>query len=105
MLAPACPARPGSGNSRANNLDLPDYTRLRNYKSLKQSSFDRTGGNRDSFHIAPGESLQVFRSNRPGVVTHIWFTISARSGHHLKELVLRMYWDGNVKPQRRGAGG
>ena len=29
---------------------------------------------------------------------HIWFTIAAQSGDHLKELVLRGYWDGNAKP-------
>ena len=34
----------------------------------------------------------------PGVITHIWFTIAARSNDHLKELVLRGYWDGNAKP-------
>jgi hypothetical protein len=28
----------------------------------------------------------------------VWFTISARSGDHLKELVLRGFWDGNAKP-------
>ncbi len=32
------------------------------------------------------------------MITHIWFTIAARSGDHLKELVLRAYWDGNAKP-------
>ena len=78
--------------------DLPDYARLRNYKSLKQSSFDRTGGNQDFFHIAPGGTLEVFQATGPGIITHIWFTINARSGHHLKELVLRIHWDDNAKP-------
>jgi hypothetical protein len=40
----------------------------------------------------------VFADEGAGVITHIWFTISARSGNHLKELVLRGYWDGNAKP-------
>src|ERR1035438_5777719 len=30
---------------------LPKYARAQNYKSLKQSSYDRTGGNRDSWNI------------------------------------------------------
>lgn len=77
---------------------LPNYARAQNYKSLKQSSFDRTGGNRDSWPISPGAVQQVFRADGPGVITHIWFTIAARSGDHLKELVLRAYWDGNSKP-------
>ena len=32
------------------------------------------------------------------MISHIWFTIAARGGDHLKELVLRGYWDGNAKP-------
>ena len=40
----------------------------------------------------------MFNAAGPGVITHIWFTIAARSADHLKELVLRGYWDGNAKP-------
>ncbi len=77
---------------------LPEYALAQNYRSLKQSSYDRTGGNADRWVIEPGETHEVFAANGPGVVTHIWFTISAQSGQHLKELVLRMYWDGAAKP-------
>ncbi len=84
---------------RAADMDfLPRYARAQNYKSLKQSSFDRTGGNRDYWSIPAGGVQEVFSATGPGVVTHIWFTIAARSGDHLKELVLRAYWDGNDKP-------
>jgi Protein of unknown function (DUF2961) len=77
---------------------LPKYARAQNYKSLKQSSFDRTGGNHDSWTIRPGETKEVFNATGAGVITHIWFTIAARSGDHLKELVLRIYFEGNAKP-------
>ncbi len=77
---------------------LPSYTRAQNHRSLKQSSFDRSGGNRDFWNIPAGGTLEVFNAQGPGVITHIWFTIAARSGDHLKELVLRGYWDGNAKP-------
>jgi len=33
---------------------LPAYTRAQNYKSLKQSSYDRTGGNSDRWPVAAG---------------------------------------------------
>src|SRR5437764_89122 len=59
---------------------LPRYARAQNYKSLKQSSFDRTGGNRDFWSIPAGGFQEVFSATGPGVVTHIWFTIAARSG-------------------------
>jgi hypothetical protein len=77
---------------------LPSYARAQNCKSLKQSSYDKTGGNRDSWNIPAGGMLEVFNAEGPGVITHIWFTIAAQSGDHLKELVLRAYWDGNEKP-------
>ena len=77
---------------------LPEYALAQNYRSLKQSSYDRTGGNADRWVIEPGETREVFAAEGPGVITHIWFTIAAGSGAHLKEIVLRMYWDGAAKP-------
>lgn len=77
---------------------LPSYARTQNYRSLKQSSYDRTGGNRDSWRIEPGQTQEVFKAEGTGIVTHIWFTIAAQGGDHLKEIVLRMYWDGNSNP-------
>lgn len=79
-------------------VQLPEYALAQNYKSLKQSSFDPTGGNSDRWPIPPGETKEVFNSAGPGVITHIWFTISAPSVNHLKEIVIRIYWDGNARP-------
>ena len=97
-LAAAAPAQAQNSAAAAASYILPPYTRAQNYKSLKQSSFDRTGGNRDSWNIPAGAVHEVFNAQGPGAITHIWFTIAARSGDHLKELVLRGYWDGNAKP-------
>jgi hypothetical protein len=77
---------------------LPAYARTQNYRSLKQSSHDRTGGNADRWQIQPGGTQELFNEKGPGLITHIWFTIAAQGRNHLKELVLRMYWDGNSKP-------
>jgi hypothetical protein len=77
---------------------LPRYARALSYKSLKQSSHDRTGGNADRWQVKPGATQELFNAAGPGVITHIWFTIAAPSRMHLKELVLRAYWDGNAKP-------
>ncbi len=82
----------------AEEFRLPEYACAQDYRSLKQSSFDRTGGNEDSWPIAPGATKEVFSSEGLGVITHIWFTIAANSRFHLKEIVLRMYWDGESKP-------
>jgi hypothetical protein len=86
---------------RAANDDfdfIPNYARAQNHKSLRQSSYDRTGGNRDSWTVPAGGVQEVFNATGPGVISHIWFTIAARSGNHLKEMVLRAYWDGKSKP-------
>ena len=92
--APAQAQQGGGGQNRI----VPAYARALNHKSLKQSSYDRSGGNADSWPIKPGDTREVFNSPGPGVITHIWFTIAAQSGNHLKEVVIRMYWDGNSKP-------
>ena len=102
-LAAAAPAaaqaQPASSAAGAGDMPfLPAYTRAQNYKSLKQSSYDSTGGNSDRWPIAAGGVQEVFNATGAGVITHIWFTIAARSNDHLKELVLRGYWDGNAKP-------
>jgi len=91
---------PAQGQSREGSAAaaLPRYARAHNYKSLKQSSFDRSGGNADSWPMAPGATQELFNSSGPGVITHIWFTIAADSVNHLKEIVIRAYWDGSSKP-------
>ena len=98
FAAAAAPQAAQAQSSSSLSSFLPAYARAQTYRSLKQSSYDRTGGNRDFWNIKPGETLEVFNDKGAGVITHIWFTISARSGNHLKELVLRAYWDGNAKP-------
>jgi hypothetical protein len=85
---------PGGGAARY----LPPYARAQNYRSRKQSSYDQTGGNSDRWPIKPGGEQEIYNQRKPGVITHIWFTIAAQSPHHLKELILRAWWDGSGKP-------
>ncbi|MGO9096421.1 MAG: glycoside hydrolase family 172 protein [Bryobacteraceae bacterium] len=99
-LAGLAAAAPGAAlaQSQGTEFPLPRYARAQNCRSLKQSSHDPAGGNADFRRIAPGGILEVFNSPGPGVISHLWFTISAQSPQHLKELVLRAYWDGCAKP-------
>src|SRR5437870_610960 len=96
LAAPAA-AQAQSGGASATASFLPFYARALHYKSLKQSSYDKTGGNSDRWPIAPGAVQEIFSAEGPGVISHIWFTIAA-AHDHLKELVIRGYWDGNAKP-------
>lgn len=72
--------------------------RAKNYLQKRASSYDRTGGNADFRTIAPGETLTLLDESGPGLISHVWVTIASEDPHHLKALVLRMYWDGESTP-------
>jgi hypothetical protein len=76
----------------------PDLTRQQTYTLHRASSSDPTGGNADYRRVAPGATLTVLDTDGPGMVSHIWFTISDAEPYHLKRIVLRMYWDGERTP-------
>jgi len=72
--------------------------RLRSYKSRRSSSWDRTGGNADAVPVEPGQTAKLLEIDGAGVITHLWFTISSPDPMHLKNLVLRAWWDGEASP-------
>lgn len=76
----------------------PDPSQQQNYTWHLVSSADPTGGNADARSVAPGETFTVFDADGPGVISHIWFTISDQEPYHLKRIVLRIYWDGEESP-------
>jgi Protein of unknown function (DUF2961) len=77
---------------------LLDLARLRSYKARRSSSWDRTGGNADAVPVEPGATATLLDVTGAGVITHIWFTINSPDQHHLKNLVLRAWWDGESNP-------
>jgi hypothetical protein len=78
--------------------ELLDMARFRNYKVRRSSSWDRTGGNRDAIPIEPGAAATVLDIAGAGVVNHRWVTIASQDPIHLKNLVLRAWWDGESNP-------
>ena len=44
-------------NGSEGEYHLPEYACAQDYRSLKQSSYDRTGGNSDAWPIAPGATI------------------------------------------------
>ncbi len=78
--------------------ELFAQARLRSYKARRSSSWDRSGGNGDSVPVEPGAAATILETAGAGVVTHLWFTINSRDQHHLKNLVLRAWWDGETSP-------
>ena len=77
---------------------LFSMARLRDYKCHRSSSWDRTGGNNDWVRVGPGDSATLLDVKGPGVITHIWFTINSSDRMHLKNLILRAWWDGESSP-------
>ncbi|HWE86298.1 MAG TPA: glycoside hydrolase family 172 protein [Terracidiphilus sp.] len=78
--------------------NLLAMARLRNYKARRSSSWDRTGGNGDAVPVDPGKAATLLDVTGAGAITHIWFTIDSKDPHHLKNLVLRAWWDGESAP-------
>jgi hypothetical protein len=72
--------------------------RLRNYECRRSSSWDRSGGNNDSVPVDPGQTVTLMDVKGSGVITHIWFTINSSDRMHLKNLVLRAWWDDEPSP-------
>jgi D-arabinan exo alpha-(1,3)/(1,5)-arabinofuranosidase (non-reducing end) len=100
---PAASAAPASGASGFSGPpdppeELLSQARLRSYKTRRSSSWDRTGANDDWVRVEPGNAATLLDVSGAGVVTHIWFTINSEDPHHLKNLVLRAWWDGESTP-------
>jgi len=74
-----------------------DMMYLQDSSSARVSSYDRTGGNIDFRFIAPGKTLELADIPGAGCIRHIYFTIGGPP-HYLRDLVLRMYWDGETSP-------
>ncbi len=67
-------------------------------RSRRASSWDRTGGNDDRVHVAPGARAELALIERPAVIRHVWMTVACRERDYLRKLVLRMLWDGESTP-------
>jgi hypothetical protein len=66
--------------------------------SGRASSWDQTGGNADSVFVKAGATITLADLKGAGSIRHIWMTVNSASPNHLRELVLRMYWDGETDP-------
>jgi hypothetical protein len=104
QIAAASPARESAAIEPPS---LPDpsapeeflaQARLRNYKNRRSSSWDRTGGNTDALPVEPGATAKLLEVDGAGVITHLWFTINSPDPMHLKNLILRAWWDGETAP-------
>ena len=77
---------------------LANLTKEKDYVQKRASSYDRSGGNFDLRRLPAGETLTLLEDSGPGMITHIWITLTSDGPDNLKALVLRMYWDGESSP-------
>jgi len=77
---------------------LEELSKARQGRSRRQSSWDRTGRNRDCLTIPPGKTRVIANVKGAGVVRHIWVTIACQAEHYLRKILLRAYWDGADTP-------
>jgi hypothetical protein len=75
-----------------------DLAHKKEFRALRLSSTDPRFKNADSRPIAPGATLELGQVEGSGRLTHLWFTINSPAPDHLRELVLRCYWDGAGRP-------
>ncbi|RJP20065.1 MAG: DUF2961 domain-containing protein [Candidatus Abyssobacteria bacterium SURF_5] len=79
-------------------ISLAHLASLRNCRSLRASSYDRTGGNADFWIFQPGESRVLAHLPGPGIIRHIWMTLACSEDAYLRKIVLKMFWDGEREP-------
>jgi len=80
----------GAGNFEA-------LSEIKQFSAGRFSSYDRSGGNEDFLRdVATSATLAEIEG--AGAITHIWVTIDTNDLNHLRNIILRMYWDGESNP-------
>ena len=70
----------------------------RNFTSKRISSWDKTGKNYDWLHIRPGEKAVLADIKGPGCIRHFYALILSFDLFYYRNLILKMYWDGEGSP-------
>lgn len=93
LWAAACEDGGGPGGGPWDHLLSPGPGEFR-----QVSSYDTTGGNRDRFELAPGDTAVLLDLEGPGVVRRLWITVASSDPDYLRRLAVLMYWDDEEDP-------
>jgi hypothetical protein len=87
---------------------LANLARVRNARTARWSSWDRTGRNADAWLVPPGKTATLAEIEGPGCITHIWFTQFSRyrrfedwdtaDPDFYRKVLLKIYWDDETEP-------
>ena len=86
-------AQPDSPGRLLDNLFV-----LRDSKTARISSYDRSGGNIDFIKIAPGETKTLAEISGTGIIRRFYVAPFASDRMRYRKAILRMYWDGQKEP-------
>lgn len=80
-----------------------DMMILRDSRSARASSWDRSGANKDFRGVRSGETLELARIANAGCIRHMYFTITMSESvfgdpRYLRDMVFRAFWDGEETP-------
>jgi D-arabinan exo alpha-(1,3)/(1,5)-arabinofuranosidase (non-reducing end) len=78
--------------------ELDSLFQLRDNKTARISSYDRSGGNNDWVDVAPGETKTLAEIPGVGVIRRFYIAPFAFDRMRYRKLILRMYWDGQKEP-------
>ncbi|TDF98784.1 glycoside hydrolase family 172 protein [Paenibacillus piri] len=67
-------------------------------KSQRQSSWDRSGRNKDRITIGAGSTAVIAEMEGSGIIQHIWMTMAAKDQYSFRKALIRMYWDHESEP-------
>ena len=84
----------------ANRHSLPRWASFENPDALPGEGAKANGGAKGSpaKALAAGEEVVLMHAETSGVIRRIWITVDDRSPAALRQIVIRMYWDGCRKP-------
>ena len=88
------------GRSRSINRENPTGEKGRGGMAASPLGLSRKGSPCIGT-VAAGETVTLAEMDGPGVIEHIWITVTdaTPAGRYvLRDVVLRMYWDGEAKP-------
>ncbi len=88
----------GGGAIPGNPMD--SLYMVREGRSMRASSSDPAWetGNNDCRLLPANTDITIANLEGPGIITHIWMTISCRDRQYPRLLAIRAYWDGEKQP-------
>ncbi len=98
-----CPSS-GAPPQREHDASPPFVERMavRSARTARASSWDRSGGNHDWVPVKPGQTVTLADVAAAGCIKHIYCTYiidkEPPRRRFFRDLILRMYWDGEKTP-------